>query len=200
MDRSLMEGDPHRLIEGMLIAAYAIGASEGYIYVRAEYPLAVKRLRKAIADAEERGLLGEDILGSGFSFNLKIKEGAGAFVCGEESALIASIEGERGMPRPKPPFPANKGLWGKPTIINNVETFVNVPLIIRDGAEEFRKLGTEKSPGTKTFAITGQVANTGLIEVPMGTTLREVVYEIGGGLRGGKELKPCKSAVPLAAA
>ncbi|HOB21304.1 MAG TPA: NADH-quinone oxidoreductase subunit NuoF [Bacillota bacterium] len=196
MDRSLMEGDPHRLIEGMLIAAYAIGASEGYIYVRAEYPLAVKRLRKAIADAEERGLLGEDILGSGFSFNLKIKEGAGAFVCGEESALIASIEGERGMPRPKPPFPANKGLWGKPTIINNVETFVNVPLIIRDGAEEFRKLGTEKSPGTKTFAITGQVANTGLIEVPMGTTLREVIYEIGGGLRGGKEFKAVQIGGP----
>ena len=164
--------------------------------MRAEYPLAVKRLRKAIADAEERGLLGEDILGSGFSFNLKIKEGAGAFVCGEESALIASIEGERGMPRPKPPFPANKGLWGKPTIINNVETFVNVPLIIRDGAEEFRKLGTEKSPGTKTFAITGQVANTGLIEVPMGTTLREVVYEIGGGLRGGKEFKAVQIGNP----
>ena len=192
---SLMEGDPHRLIEGMLIAAYAIGASEGYIYVRAEYPLAVKRLRKPSL-TQKRGLLGEDILGSGFSFNLKIKEGAGAFVCGEESALIASIEGERGMPRPKPPFPANKGLWGKPTIINNVETFVNVPLIIRDGAEEFRKLGTEKSPGTKTFAITGQVANTGLIEVPMGTTLREVVYEIGGGLRGGKEFKAVQIGGP----
>ncbi len=196
MDRSLMEGDPHRLIEGMLLAAYAIGASEGYIYVRAEYPLAVTRLRKAIAAAEEFGLLGDDILGSGFSFHLKIKEGAGAFVCGEESALIASIEGERGMPRPKPPFPANKGLFGKPTIINNVETLANVPLVIGGGAAEFRKLGTEKSPGTKTFAITGQVANTGLIEVPMGTTLREVVFEIGGGLRDGKEFKAVQIGGP----
>jgi NADH-quinone oxidoreductase subunit F len=196
MDRSLMEGDPHRLIEGMLLAAYAIGASEGYIYVRAEYPLAVTRLRKALADAEKLGLLGDNILGSDFSFHLKIKEGAGAFVCGEETALMASIEGERGMPRPKPPFPANKGLWGKPTIINNVETYANVPLIIRHGASEFKKLGTEKSPGTKTFALTGQVANTGLIEVPMGTTLREVVFEIGGGLRDGKEFKAVQIGGP----
>lgn len=196
MDRSLMEGDPHRLIEGMLLAAYAIGASEGYIYVRAEYPLAVTRLRKALADAEKIGLLGDNILGGDFSFHLQIKEGAGAFVCGEETALIASIEGERGMPRPKPPFPANKGLWGKPTIINNVETFANVPLIIRHGAEEFKKLGTERSPGTKTFALTGQVANTGLIEVPMGTTLRDVVFEIGGGLRDGKEFKAVQIGGP----
>lgn len=196
MDRSLMEGDPHRLIEGMILAAYAIGASEGYIYVRAEYPLAVTRLKKALADAEAVGILGDNILGTNFSFHLRIKEGAGAFVCGEETALIASIEGERGMPRPKPPFPANWGLWGKPTIINNVETFANVPLIISQGPEEFKKLGTEKSPGTKTFALTGQVANTGLIEVPMGTTLREVVFEIGGGLRDGKEFKAVQIGGP----
>ncbi len=196
MDRSLMEGDPHRLIEGMILAAYAIGASEGYIYVRAEYPLAVTRLKKALADAEAVGILGDNILGTNFSFHLRIKEGAGAFVCGEETALIASIEGERGMPRPKPPFPANRGLWGKPTIINNVETFANVPLIISQGPEEFKKLGTEKSPGTKTFALTGQVANTGLIEVPMGTTLREVVFEIGGGLRDGKEFKAVQIGGP----
>ena len=196
MDRSLMEGDPHRLIEGMILAAYAIGASEGYIYVRAEYPLAVTRLKKALADAEAVGILGDNILGTNFSFHLRIKEGAGAFVCGEETALIASIEGERGMPRPKPPFPANRGLWGKPTIINNVETLANVPLIISQGPEEFKKLGTEKSPGTKTFALTGQVANTGLIEVPMGTTLREVVFEIGGGLRDGKEFKAVQIGGP----
>ena len=168
MDRSVMEGDPHKLLEGMAIAAFAIGADEGYIYVRAEYPLAIKRLRKAIADAEEKHFLGKNIMGTDFSFTLHIKEGAGAFVCGEESALIASIEGERGMPRPKPPFPANKGLFGRPTLINNVETLANIPLIIRKGASWFSSMGTETSKGTKTFALTGEVNNTGLIEVPMG--------------------------------
>ncbi len=189
-----MEGDPHKLLEGMAIAAFAIGADEGYIYVRAEYPLAIKRLRKAIADAEERHFLGKNIMGSEFSFTLHIKEGAGAFVCGEETALIASIEGERGMPRPKPPFPANKGLFGRPTLINNVETLANVPVIMLKGADWFASFGTETSKGTKTFALTGEVNNTGLIEVPMGTTLREIVFDIGGGIRGGKSLKPYKSA------
>ncbi len=183
MDRSVMEGDPHRIIEGMLIAGYAIGASQGYIYVRAEYPLAVERLRQALSDAEAWGLLGDNILGTGFSFALHVKEGAGAFVCGEESALIASIEGERGMPRPKPPFPAVAGLWNKPTIINNVETLANVPDILRRGVDWFKNSGTPSSPGTKTFALTGEVANTGLIEVPMGLTVRDVVYTIGGGIR-----------------
>jgi NADH-quinone oxidoreductase subunit F len=196
MDRSVMEGDPHRVIEGMMIAGYAIGASAGYIYVRAEYPLAVKRLRQAVEVAHSEGLLGENILGSSFSFDIHIKEGAGAFVCGEESALIASIEGERGMPRPKPPFPAQKGLWGKPTVINNVETLAAVPYIIWRGASEFRKYGVANSPGTKTFALTGEVANTGLIEVPMGLTLREVVYEIGGGIRGGREFKAVQIGGP----
>lgn len=196
MDRSLMEGDPHRVIEGMIIAGYAVGASEGYIYVRAEYPLAVRRLKQALAAAEELGILGDNILGSGFSFRIKIKEGAGAFVCGEESALIASIEGKRGMPRPKPPYPASKGLFGCPTVINNVETFANVPLILRNGPEWFRSVGTKASSGTKTFAITGAVANTGLIEVPMGVTLREVVYDIGGGLRGNKKFKAVQIGGP----
>lgn len=196
MDRSVMEGDPHKVLEGMAIAGYAVGANEGYIYVRAEYPLAIKRLRKAIKDAEAYGLLGEGILGSEYSFKIKIKEGAGAFVCGEETALLASIEGQRGMPKPKPPFPAQSGLWGKPTLINNVESFANIPQIIRGGALRFRQAGTEKSPGTKTFAITGQVANTGLIEVPMGATLREVVYEIGGGLRDGKKFKAIQIGGP----
>lgn len=196
MDRSVMEGDPHKLIEGMAIAAFAIGADEGYIYVRAEYPLAIKRLRKAIADAEERHYLGGNILGSDFSFTLHIKEGAGAFVCGEESALIASIEGERGMPRPKPPFPANKGLFGRPTLINNVETLANVPVIMRKGAQWFSSMGTNTSKGTKTFALTGEVNNTGLIEVPMGTTLREIIFDIGGGIRGGKRFKAVQIGGP----
>ena len=196
MDRSIMEGDPHKLIEGMAIAAFAVGADEGYIYVRAEYPMAIKRLRIAIKEAEERGYLGENILGSNMNFTIHIKEGAGAFVCGEETALLASIDGERGMPRPKPPFPANKGLFGKPTLINNVETFANVPLIIKNGAQWFRSFGTEKSAGTKTFALTGEVNNTGLIEVPMGTTLREIIFEIGGGIRNGKKFKAAQIGGP----
>ena len=196
MDRSIMEGDPHKLIEGMAIAAYAIGADEGYIYVRAEYPLAIKRLRKAIADAEAKNFLGKNIMGSDFSFDLHIKEGAGAFVCGEETALIASIEGERGMPRPKPPFPANKGLFGRPTLINNVETLANVPVIMLNGSDWFAKMGTESSKGTKTFALTGDVNNTGLIEVPMGTTLREIVFDIGGGMRDGKKFKAVQIGGP----
>ncbi len=196
MDRSMMEGDPHRVIEGMLIAGYAVGATEGYIYVRAEYPLAVQRLRRALVDAKAYGLLGENILGSGFNFTIKIKEGAGAFVCGEESALIASIEGKRGMPRPKPPFPAQKGLWGCPTLINNVETFANVPRIMVSGAEWFKNIGSATSSGTKTFAITGAVANTGLIEVPMGLTLREIVFDIGGGLRNNGTFKAVQIGGP----
>lgn len=196
MDRSVMEGDPHKLLEGMAIAAFAIGADEGYIYVRAEYPLAIKRLRKAIADAEAVNFLGKNIMGTDFSFELHIKEGAGAFVCGEETALIASIEGERGMPRCKPPFPANKGLFGRPTLINNVETLANVPVIILKGASWFNSLGTEKSKGTKTFALTGEVNNTGLIEVPMGTTLRTIVFDIGGGIRGGKKFKAVQIGGP----
>lgn len=196
MDRSLLEGDPHRILEGMAIAGYAIGADEGYIYVRAEYPLAVQRLKKAVADAEEYGLLGKNILGTGFNFTVKIKEGAGAFVCGEETALLASIEGKRGMPSPKPPFPAQSGLWGKPTLINNVETFANVPQIIVQGADWFNRIGIKNNAGTKTFALTGQVANTGLIEVPLGTTLRQVVFEIGGGIRGGKKFKAVQIGGP----
>ncbi len=196
MDRSVMEGDPHKLLEGMAIAGFAIGADEAYIYVRAEYPLAIKRLRKAIADAEEKNFLGKNIMGSDFSFTIHIKEGAGAFVCGEETALIASIEGERGMPRPKPPFPANKGLFGRPTLINNVETLANVPLIILNGAEWFSSMGCETSKGTKTFALTGEVNNTGLIEVPMGTTLRQIIFDIGGGIRGGKRFKAVQIGGP----
>ena len=196
MDRSVMEGDPHKLLEGMAIAAFAIGADEGYIYVRAEYPLAIKRLRKAIKDAEERHYLGKNIMGTDFSFVLHIKEGAGAFVCGEESALLASIEGERGMPRPKPPFPANKGLFGRPTLINNVETLANIPVILLKGAKWFSSMGTESAKGTKTFALTGEVNNTGLIEVPMGTTLREIVFDIGGGIRKGKKFKAVQIGGP----
>lgn len=196
MDRSVMEGDPHKLLEGMAIAGFAVGADEAYIYVRAEYPLAIKRLRKAIADAEEKHFLGEHIMGSDFSFTIHIKEGAGAFVCGEETALIASIEGERGMPRPKPPFPANKGLFGRPTLINNVETLANVPLIILNGADWFAQMGCETSKGTKTFALTGEVNNTGLIEVPMGTTLRQIIFDIGGGIRGGKKFKAVQIGGP----
>ncbi len=182
MDRSVMEGNPHSVIEGLMIAARAIGADEATIYVRAEYPLAVARVRKAVADAEKMGLLGEDLFGTGQSLRIEVMEGAGAFVCGEETALISSIEGLRGMPMPKPPFPAQSGLFGKPTVINNVETLATVPLILKDGAQSFRAMGTETSPGTKTFALTGHVANTGLIEVPFGASLREIVYNIGGGV------------------
>lgn len=182
MDRSVMEGNPHSVLEGMMVAARAVEASEGYVYVRAEYPLAVERMTAAIKDAENAGILGDDVFGTGKSFRIHIMEGAGAFVCGEETALIASIEGKRGMPMPKPPFPAQHGLWGKPTVINNVETLATVPYIMREGAAKFRELGTPTSPGTKTFALTGHVANTGLIEVPFGTTLGEIVNEIGGGV------------------
>ena len=196
MDRSIMEGDPHKMIEGMMIAAYAVGAQEGYIYVRAEYPLAISRLRLAIEQAEERGLLGENILGSGFSFRLHINRGAGAFVCGEGSALTASIEGNRGMPRVKPPRTVEQGLFGKPTVLNNVETFANVPMIITRGADWFKTLGPESSPGTKAFALTGSVKNTGLIEDPMGTTLREVIYDIGGGIKGDGEFKAVQIGGP----
>lgn len=197
MDGAVMEGNPHAILEGMLIAGYAIGADEGYIYVRAEYPLAIRSLRKAIEQAEEAGILGEHVIGSPFSFNIHIKEGAGAFVCGEETALLASIEGERGMPRPKPPFPAQSGLWGKPTVINNVETYANVAKIILHGADWFKSFGVEKSPGTKTFSITGQVVNTGLIEIPFGTTIRQVVYDIGGGTRNkGREFKAVQIGGP----
>ncbi len=196
MDRSVMEGDPHKLLEGMAIAGFAVGADEAYIYVRAEYPLAIQRLKIAIKDAVEHNLLGKNIMGSNFNFDIHIKEGAGAFVCGEETALIASIEGERGMPRPKPPFPANKGLFGKPTLINNVETLANVPVIILKGADWFSSLGADTSKGTKTFALTGEVNNTGLIEVPMGTTLRQIVFELGGGIRNGKKFKAVQIGGP----
>ncbi len=196
MDRSVLEGSPHSIIEGMIIGAYAVGADEGYIYVRAEYPLAVKHLRMAIAQAEELGLLGKDILGSGFSFRLHVFEGAGAFVCGEETALIASIEGRRGQPRPRPPYPVESGLFGKPTVINNVETWANVPLIIAHGAEWFRSMGTPRSPGTKIFSLTGKVKNTGLVEVPMGITLRELIFEIGGGPPEGKQFKAVQIGGP----
>lgn len=182
MDRSVLEGNPHSVVEGMIIAAQAIGADEGYVYVRMEYPLACKRIRKAIEVAEQYGILGDDIFGSGRSFRIHVMEGAGAFVCGEETALLSSIEGGRGMPTPKPPFPAQKGLFGKPTVINNVETLATVPIVLRDGIEKFRSVGTEQSPGTKTFALTGHVANTGLIEVPFGATIRQIVFEIGGGV------------------
>lgn len=196
MDRSVMEGDPHKMIEGMIIAGYAVGAQEGYIYVRAEYPLAISRLKLAIKQAEECGLLGENILGSGYSFKLHINRGAGAFVCGEGSALTASIEGERGMPRTKPPRTVEQGLFGKPTVLNNVETYANVPMIIRKGAKWYRTIGTETSPGTKAFAVTGSINNTGLIEVPMGTTLRQIVFEIGGGIKNGKKFKAVQIGGP----
>jgi NADH:ubiquinone oxidoreductase subunit F (NADH-binding)/(2Fe-2S) ferredoxin/Pyruvate/2-oxoacid:ferredoxin oxidoreductase delta subunit len=196
MDRAVMESDPHRVIEGMAIGAFAIGASEGYIYCRAEYPLAIKRLEKTIADAKSYGLLGKNILGSGFSFNLKIKKGAGAFVCGEETALIHSIEGKRGMPRPRPPFPAVSGLFGKPTVINNVETFANVPNVLRDGADKFSAIGTQGSKGTKIFALSGKISNTGLVEVPMGVTLREVIFDIGGGCPNNKNFKAVQIGGP----
>ena len=196
MDRAVMEGDPHAVLEGMLIGAYGIGASEGYVYIRAEYPLAIKRLIVALKQMEECGLLGDNILGCGFNFHIKIKEGAGAFVCGEETALMASIEGSRGMPRSRPPFPAQSGLWGKPTNINNVETWANVSAILQRGANWFASYGTEKSKGTKTFSLVGKITRTGLIEVPMGISLREIIYGIGGGILGGKKYKAVQTGGP----
>lgn len=196
MDRAVLEGDPHRVVEGMIIAAYAIGASVGYIYCRAEYPLAISRLEKTIADANAYGLLGKNILNSGFNFTLKIKKGAGAFVCGEETALIHSIEGKRGMPRPRPPFPAVSGLFGKPTIINNVETFANVPVIFRKGADWYAGIGTGTSKGTKIFALSGKVVNTGLVEVPMGTTIRQIIYDVGGGIPDNRKFKAVQIGGP----
>ncbi len=196
MDRSTLEGDPHSVLEAMAIAGYAIGANMGFIYIRAEYPLAIQRLETAIAQAREYGLLGQDILGSGFSFDIEIRLGAGAFVCGEETALLASIEGKRGMPTPRPPFPAVKGLWGRPTVINNVETLANIPVILLKGGLWFSKIGTATSKGTKVFALTGKINNSGLIEVPMGTTLREIIFDIGGGIRNGKAFKSAQTGGP----
>ncbi len=196
MDRSILEGDPHSVLEAMAIAGYAIGANQGYIYIRAEYPIAVQRLQIAIDQAKEYGLLGENIFGSDFSFDIGLRLGAGAFVCGEETALMTSIEGHRGEPRPRPPFPAVKGLWGKPTILNNVETYANIPVIINKGAEWFNTIGTEKSKGTKVFALGGKINNTGLVEIPMGTTLREIVEEIGGGVPDGKAFKAAQTGGP----
>lgn len=196
MDRSVLEGDPHAVLEGMMIAAYAIGSDEAYVYVRAEYPLAIKRLRRAIEQCERKGFLGEGIFGTDLNFRIKIKEGAGAFVCGEETALIASIEGKRGVPRLRPPFPAVKGLWGKPTNINNVETYANIPWIMLHGPDQYAALGTPKSKGTKVFALAGKIARSGLAEVPMGMTINEIVYEIGGGIKGGKEFKAVQMGGP----
>jgi len=196
MDRSILEGDPHCIIEGMAIAAYAIGASQGYVYIRAEYPLAIARLQRAVDQAKEAGLLGPNILGSDFSFDLELKYGAGAFVCGEETALLASIEGSRGEPTSKPPYPAEKGLWGKPTVINNVETLANVAQILRKGADWFSSIGSERSKGTKVFALAGKINNVGLVEVPMGITLREIIYEIGGGIKDGKAFKAVQTGGP----
>ena len=196
MDRSVLESDPHRVLEGMLIAAYAVGASEGFIYVRAEYPLAIKRLKTAIRQAERLGLLGTNICGTRFSFRIDLRLGAGAFVCGEETALIASVEGKRGTPRPRPPYPAMSGLLGQPTLINNVETFANVPPIIRNGGAWYAEIGTEKSKGTKVFALAGRIENTGLVEVPMGITLREIVYDIGGGVPEGRKFKAVQTGGP----
>ena len=196
MDSSVLEGDPHSVIEAMAIAGYAIGANQGYVYVRAEYPIAVERLSIAIKQAEEYGLLGKDIFGKGFDFDLEIRLGAGAFVCGEETALMTSVEGHRGEPRPRPPFPAVKGLFGKPTILNNVETYANIPVIILKGAEWFSHIGTEKSKGTKVFAVGGKINNTGLVEIPMGTTLREIIYDIGGGIPNGKKFKAAQTGGP----
>jgi NADH-quinone oxidoreductase subunit F/NADP-reducing hydrogenase subunit HndC len=196
MDRSTIEGDPHSVIEGMLVCGRAIGAHEAFVYIRAEYPLAVKRLQIAMEQAKGMGLLGKNILGSGFDFDIEIRLGAGAFVCGEETALLRSIEGNRGMPTPKPPFPAQSGLWGKPTIINNVETWANVPVILTKGADWFASIGTADSKGTKVFALTGKINNSGLVEVPMGTTLREIILDIGGGIKGGKKFKGVQSGGP----
>ena len=196
MDRSTLEGDPHSVLEAMIVAGYAIGATKGFIYIRAEYPLAIHRLQVAIRQATELGLLGKDILGSGFDFEIELRFGAGAFVCGEETALLQSIEGNRGMPRPRPPFPAVKGLWGRPTVINNVETLANIPVIINRGADWFSRIGTATTKGTKVFALTGKVNNSGLIEVPMGTTLREIIFDIGGGIRGGHQFKAAQTGGP----
>ena len=196
MDRSVLEGDPHAVIEAMTIAAYAVGGTQGYIYVRAEYPIAVDRCRIAINQAREYGLLGKNILGTGFSFDIELRLGAGAFVCGEETALMVSVEGNRGEPRPRPPFPANKGLFGKPTLLNNVETYANITQIILNGPDWFASMGTEKSKGTKVFALGGKIVNTGLVEVPMGTTLREIVYDIGGGIPKGKQFKAAQTGGP----
>lgn len=196
MDRSVLEGDPHSVIEGMAIAAYAIGSNKGFIYVRAEYPLAIKRLEKAINDAKNYGLLGDKILGTNFSFDIEIRLGAGAFVCGEETALIASIEGKRGMPRPRPPYPSIKGLWGKPTVINNVETLANIPLILLKGGQWYSEIGVGDSRGTKVFSLTGKVKDAGLVEVPMGTTLRQIIYDVGGGLIKGKNFKAVQTGGP----
>jgi bidirectional [NiFe] hydrogenase diaphorase subunit len=196
MDRSVMDDYPFRLLEGVTIAAYAVGAQRGYIYIRAEYPLSVKRVQNAIRQAHKLGLLGNNIAGTSFNFDVQVRVGAGAFVCGEETALIASIEGRRGQPRPRPPYPATSGLWGKPTLINNVETFANIPAIIRNGADWFADIGTEKSKGTKVFALTGKINHSGLIEVPMGITLREIVFDIGGGIPNGKRFKAAQTGGP----
>ncbi len=196
MDRSVMESDPHRVIEGMAIAAYAVGASQGYIYVRGEYPLAITRLRNAIRQAQKRDLLGNNIGGTGFNFDISLRLGAGAFVCGEETALLASVEGNRGTPRPRPPYPAQHGLWDKPTLINNVETFANIPTILHNGSEWFAEIGTDKSKGTKVFALSGKIRNVGLIEVPMGISLEEIVYDIGGGIPDGKAFKAVQTGGP----
>ena len=196
MDRSILEGDPHALIEAMAIAGYAIGSDQGYVYVRAEYPIAVNRLQIALKQAREYGLLGKDIFGTGFNFDIELRLGAGAFVCGEETALMTSIEGKRGEPRPRPPFPAVKGLYGRPSILNNVETYANIAQIILNGADWFKSMGTEKSSGTKVFALGGKIKNTGLVEVPMGTTLREIIYEIGGGIPNGKKFKAAQTGGP----
>ncbi|MFO7636240.1 MAG: NADH-quinone oxidoreductase subunit NuoF [Clostridia bacterium] len=196
MDRSLLEGDPHSILEAMAISGYAIGSTQGYVYIRAEYPIAVNRLGIALEQAKEYGLIGKNILGTGFDFDIELRLGAGAFVCGEETALMVSIEGKRGEPRPKPPFPSDKGLFGKPTILNNVETFANIPIIINKGAEWFTSIGTTRSKGTKVFAIGGKINNTGLVEIPMGTTLREIVYDIGGGIPGGKRFKAAQTGGP----
>ena len=196
MDRSTIEGDPHSILEAMTICGKAIGANKGFVYIRAEYPLAIERLKIAMVQAKENGLLGKDILGSGFDFDIEIRLGAGAFVCGEETALLRSIEGQRGMPTPKPPFPAQCGLWGKPTVINNVETWANIPVILTKGADWFNKIGTDDSKGTKVFALTGKINNSGLVEVPMGTTLREIIFEIGGGIKNDKKFKGVQTGGP----
>lgn len=196
MDRSTIEGDPHSVIEGMIIGGFAIGSTKGIVYIRAEYPLAIKRLEIAIKDARENNLLGKNILGSSFSFDIEIRLGAGAFVCGEETALIHSIEGARGMPRPRPPYPSVEGLFGKPTLINNVETWANIPVVILDGADWFASIGIEKSKGTKVFALAGKINNTGLVEVPMGTTLRKIIFDIGGGIPEDKKFKAIQTGGP----
>jgi bidirectional [NiFe] hydrogenase diaphorase subunit len=196
MDRSVLEGDPHRVLEGMALAAYAVGAEQGFIYIRGEYPLAIERLKKAIKQAERLELLGARILDTGFSFRVDLRIGAGAFVCGEETALIASVEGRRGTPRPRPPYPAVKGIWDEPTLINNVETLASVPAIVRHGGEWYASIGTEKSKGTKVFALAGKIARTGLIEVPMGLSLREIIFDIGGGIPGGGQFKAAQTGGP----